>query len=118
MERLRELNTALVKPGVKLAGKLLDAPSEFLPSPSQPHQKACCADSPGSGFALEVSMEARAGRAGKQHDSSVRSGTRPVQQLQKNAQNISGTVLNIERKLHELDAGKVLALYKIMLKVC
>lgn len=52
-------------------------------------------------------MEARAGRTNKQQDRSVRLGARPVQQLQKNAQNISGSVLNIERTLHELDAGKV-----------
>ena len=52
-------------------------------------------------------MQARTGRVGQQQDRSIRSGARPVQQLQKNAQNISGTVLNIERKLHELDAGKV-----------
>ncbi|KAL3160670.1 hypothetical protein ABBQ32_010585 [Trebouxia sp. C0010 RCD-2024] len=41
-------------------------------------------------------MEARAGRTNKQQDRSLRSGARPVQQLQKNAQNISGSVLNIE----------------------
>ena len=55
-------------------------------------------------------MEAPAGRSGKQQDRSVRSGARPVQQLQSNAQNISGTVLNIERTLQELDAGKVIVL--------
>lgn len=52
-------------------------------------------------------MEARGGRSGKQQDRSVRSGAQPVQQLQSNAQNISGTVLNIERTLQELDTGKV-----------
>ncbi len=55
-------------------------------------------------------MQGRTQRADKQQDRSVRSGTAPVQQLHKNAQNISGTVQNLERKLHELDAGKVAAL--------
>ena len=54
-------------------------------------------------------MEARTKLCDKQ-DRSVRSGTKPVQQLHKNAQNISGTVLNMERKLHELDAGNLLVL--------
>lgn len=52
-------------------------------------------------------MEARAGRTNKQQDRSLRAGAQPVQQLQKNAQNISGSVLNKERTLHELDAGRV-----------
>ncbi len=55
-------------------------------------------------------MQGRTQRADKQQDRSVRSGTGPVQQLHKNAQNITGTVQNLERKLHELDTGKVAAL--------
>ncbi|DBA70182.1 hypothetical protein WJX79_001992 [Trebouxia sp. C0005] len=49
-------------------------------------------------------MQGQKQRADKQQNRSVRSGTGPVQQLHKNAQNISGTVQNLERKLHELDA--------------
>lgn len=54
-------------------------------------------------------MQGRTQRADKQQDRSVRSGTGPVQQLHKNAQDITGTVQNLERKLHQLDAGKVAA---------
>lgn len=58
-----------------------------------------------------VGMEARARRPGKPEDRSVRPGAQPVQQLQKNAQNISGIVLNIERTVQDLDTGTVITFH-------
>ena len=52
-------------------------------------------------------MKVTSKRTDKAQDRSLRAGTKPVQQLHQNAQNITGTVLNLERKIHELDAGKV-----------
>lgn len=53
-------------------------------------------------------METPTLRTGKAKDLSVRTGSKSVQKLEKNAQNITGTVADLQRRLQELETGKVL----------
>ena len=48
-------------------------------------------------------------RAGKAKDVSVRTGSKSVQKLEKNAQHITGTVADLQRRLQGLETGKVLS---------
>ena len=52
-------------------------------------------------------MQSNTLRAGKTKDASVRTGSKSVQKLEKNAQNITGTVTDLQRRLQELETGKV-----------